>query len=409
MSAAVADERAATSNRPDHWAWLAAAFVGQGLSQLAAHLIAGRWLGSARYGEAATLVGALTLAGVPVVALQIAVAARVVDGGRGRPSLVRYGLAAVVLAAVVAILAPWWAGALVVDDVGAARWAALFLPATVALSVLRGVAVGRSRGRVLAGGTVAGAVTRLVAVIVGAQVAGVAGVVAAAVLAEAVSALVLFVALPEPPEPAGRAAVGGAERAVALRTSGVAAVSQTAVWVFTNVDLLWARRLLDEQAAGRYLLCAGAALGLVSLGQAVLWSRAGGLSSVADVRALVTTATGVVVVAAAVAVPVGAVVLPRLLGASFDGLGGVLAATAASAVVANVLLTAGSALLLQQRAGLWPVVGLVPAAVVIPWGLCELAGATPVHLALAAALNAGLGAALLVPRLRGAAAPAVTA
>lgn len=368
---------------------LALASVLQAFAQLAVYLLGGRWLGSAGYGEAATLLGVLTFVGVPTVALQLAVAGSVLNGGGARSSLIRYGAFGVVAGVMVAGSASWWAAALKADQIAAARWAGLFVPATVMLSVLRGLAVARGRIGVLAASVVVNAVTRLVAAALGAAWFGVAGLVAGVVFAELLQMLALLVVL--------RPVLGDDPHPHVPVSACVAiAASNTALWVCTNVDVLWARRLLGPADAGRYLIAAGTALGLVSLGQTVLWSQLRLAVTPADCLRLAFRSGALVAAVSLLAVPLGAVLLPRLMGPDFDGMLGLLVATSVSAVVATTALSLSSAVLVRRGRALRSVMAVAPIAVFVPWLVTNVAGATPVHLALAAAANALLAVMVLV-------------
>jgi hypothetical protein len=373
---------------------LALASVVQAGAQLAVYLLGGRWLGSAGYSEAATLLGVLTFVGVPVVALQLAVAGSVLAGGGARSTLVRYGSIGVLAGAAVSVTAQWWMSLLNADLLAAARWVGLFVVATVMLSVLRGLAIAHGRLGVLASSVVANALTRLVAAAAGAAWFGAAGLVAGVVLAELSQMVVLLVVL--------RPLLSG-DRSPAVRPGACAAigVSNTAVWICTNVDVLWARRLLVPTDAGRYLISAGTALGLVSLGQTVLWSRVRQAVTPADCLRVARASSALVAAVSLVAVPLGAVLLPALMGADFEGLGGLLVATSVSAVIATAALSLSSAMLVRRGRALWAVIAVSPVAILVPWLVVSVAGATPVHLALAAAVNALLAAVVLAVPLIG--------
>jgi hypothetical protein len=371
--------------RRHDWLWAVVAFGFAGAAQFVSHLVLGRVLGAAAYGEAAALGAAMTLLGVPLIGVQIATASLVATGGSPVATLRRYGALGIALGLGLFLLAPWWGALLAVETVPAARAAAAYVPVTMLLSVLRGVAVGQGRTRALASAISAGAFVRVSAATLGAMHFGVLGAVLGPVLGDLAATGVLFFLI---------RCTGPATPAIDwVRTWG-ATYSQLTVWVVVNVDLLWARRLLDPVDAGRYLLAGGVAMGLVAVGQAYLWHRASSVTTPASAVEVTVRAMLLVGAAAVPGVPVLAVVLPRLLGPEFTDLTGLLVICAVAAVAASGVMAGVSTLLLAGQRGLRRLVPALALAFTPPVVL-GLVGATPEALGVAAGVNATVGCLVL--------------
>lgn len=365
------------------WMWLGAAFVVTGLSQLATQLLVGRILGAGSFGEVATLLNVMTLLGVPMVALQLTVTSLVARGGSMRPTLGRWLAWGLLAGAVAAVTAPAWSGALAVPSLSASRIVALVVPVAIVVTVARGNAVGQSRTRMLAMAMMLAAVTRVVAGVIGAQVWGVPGATSAAVVSEVVLAGALLI---------GVRARGENRGAVVGRSAAAAAYAQVAMWLIVNVDLLWARRLLGDVDAGRYLLVGGVGLGLVSFGQAFLWHRASQATSPRVGLHIVVRSAAIVTVLSVIAVPVAIVVLPGLLGPSFEDLAPLLVLGGCWAVAASIVHTSLATQIIEGAGGRWRIVPVAAVAVVVPPLATGWFGPSPVVLASTSLLVTALGA-----------------
>ncbi len=369
------------------WMWLASAFAVTAAGQLVAQLALGRLLGAAEFGEVATLYHLMNFVGVPLVALQLTVTSLVARGGSAAPTLRRAAVWGGGAGAGALGLAPAWTGAVALSSVDASRVAACFIPAAFVVAVTRGNVVGRARTRELAAAMGLSAVVRVVATVLGAHLFGVVGATAAAVVSEALLAAALLVLVRTRGKDLG-AVVGST-------TAGVTA-TQVAMWVVVNVDLLWARRLLEPADAGRYLLVGSMATGLVSFGQAFLWHRASSATAREAGPAIVLRSAGIVAAASVVAVPVAIVALPRLLGPSFDGLTQLLMVGAVWAVLASVVHTSTATQVIASDRGVWRLLPVALLSVATPAATVELFGADAVVLAFAAVANTTLGVLALV-------------
>lgn len=375
------------SARDCDWVLAAGAFAATGASQLACQLLLGRMLGPEDFGEIATLLNVMNFVGVPLVALQLTVTGLVARGGSSAATLRRAAVAGLVGGLVAVLTAPWWGAGLAVTSIAACRVAALFVPATFLVAVVRGDTVGQGRTRALAGAMTVAAVGRVVATTAGAYWYGIGGAAAAAVASELLVAVALLTVV----RPRGRR-----EGTVIARETLAATYTHVAAWLVVNVDLLWARRLLAPDDAGRYLVVAGVSVGLVSFGQAFLWHRASASTDPAVGRAVVRRSAIIVASVALVGVPVAAVVMPVVLGDEFGGLTGLLALGGAWAVMASIVQTATATQLIAGRRGLARTVPLAVAAIVAPPLWVAALGDSPATLAIAAVANAAIGAAVLV-------------
>ena len=380
------------TTRDLRWMWLAAAFAATGASQMCSQLVLGRLLGAAEFGELATLYNLMNFVGVPLVAVQLTVTSLVARGGSSRATLRRYLGCGAVAGAVALAAAPLWSGVLAVSSVEAARAAALFLPAAFLVAVMRGTSVGQSRSRALAAAMCAAAVLRVLASVVFTHLFGLVGATLAVVAAEAALGVALLVLVRPRGEDRG---------AVVSSTTAAATATQVAMWLIVNVDLLWARRLLDPVDAGRYLLVGGVTVGLVSLGQAFLWHRASAATAHGAGTGIVVRSAAIVAAAALVGVPVAVVALPRLLGPSFRGLTPLLCIGALWAVLASVVHTSTATQIIAASSGLRRVLPAAAAGVAVPPAAVALFGSTPVVLSWAAVCSTAVGAGIVAgPQLR---------
>lgn len=377
-------------NRPGpdlRWLWLGGAFALTGASQLATQLAVGRILGAGSFGEVATLFNLMNLIGVPLVAVQLTVTSLVATGGSVGPSLRRYAAWGLLAGAIGVLSAPLWSQALAVPSLTASRVAALFVPIAFVVAVTRGNTVGQSRTAALACAMCIAAVVRLVGSVVAADIWGVPGASAAAVASEAALAVALLVAVRP----------RGTDRgAVTARSAASATYAQVAMWIVVNVDLLWARRLLDDVDAGRYLLVGGVSLGLVSFGQAFLWHRASHATVAEEGLGIVWRSSAIVASLAVVAVPLAIVVLPRFLGPSFDDLGILFALGAVWAVVASVVHTSTATQIIAGGHRLRRMVPMAAVALVVPPLAITWFGASPVVLSLSALASTAVGAVVVM-------------
>ncbi len=361
---------------------LLVAFAVTGAAQLFTNLAVGAMLGPAGFSEAGTIMAVMSLTGVPVMAFQAAVTGLVVRGGHPAPAVKAVLGAAVAGAVVMSATAPLWSQLVAVRSTSSAVFAACFVPATVLMCSARGVALGLGRSRQVAFALTLTALVRCVAVPVAASVAQVPGAVAAVVVSELVGALLLLWSV---------RMSGSRDVRLTFGSTAKAASTQTAVWVLVNVDLLWARHLLAEADAGRYLLAAGMAFGLVSLGQAVAWHRSRQMADAESVRRAAFAAAVVVAASGFVLVPAAALLLPKILGPQYGSLTWLLTVGVVSAVGMSVVSTAvlGSIVAsspLLKRLTVAAFVATASAPIFV-----SLFGRTPEVLAVAAAFNAWLG------------------
>lgn len=226
------------------------------------HAAISRRLEPASYGGLSALLGILLVLTVPVSALQLAITRKVAarrDSGHGPGSVVVGPLLAdavvwgVLLSGALVVVAPVVRAFLHLPTLSSAVMLAVYvLPAAIAL-VPRAVLLGQLRFRLVAGGLLAGAATRLaLGIVLVERGAGIDGAMAATVLGEVVTAAVLL--------PALRAVVRGPDDVTPLRVqwgeATGAVLAFTGFWVLTGVDTLLARHYFPRTESGLYAAAA---------------------------------------------------------------------------------------------------------------------------------------------------------
>ena len=318
------------------------------------HAVISRRLEPASYGGLSALLGILLVLTVPVSALQLAITRRVAarhDAGIDRSSVVVGPLLAdavvwgVVLSGVLVAAAPLVRAFLHLPTLSSAVMLAVYvLPAAIAL-VPRAVLLGQLRFRLVAGGLLTGAATRLVlGVVLVDGGAGIDGAMAATVLGEVVTAAVLL--------PALRTVVRGPEEVAPLRVrwrdATGAVLAFTGFWVLTAVDTVLARHFFARADSGLYAAAAtgartamffSAAVAIVAFprfaqGRGGTRSRAALVQALAAVALLGFGLAGVILVAPDTVIEI-------LFGVAYEGSAeviGVLALASATLGIVNVLM-----------------------------------------------------------------------
>lgn len=328
------------------------------------HVLAGRWLGVAGYGEFASLLAIQVVCAVPALALQNVVAREVVRGA-SVAAVRRLGWRCMAVVGIIAALALPAVSALCQAPPAAAAAAVIVAPVQVLLSAEQGILQGQRRFRVLALVLGAAAVARVGPALVGLAV-GVGGpaslwLAAAGVVTTAFAARrtvdVRPAAAAGPPTPHSAAAglyspVGGLSAPGSASAFSIGAVvraaqAQAALVALSSADVIIARHALVGADASRYAL--GAIAGKVAfwLPQAigvVLYPRiVRPQSSARAMRGLVLVlaAAGVVSVAGAALL---APLAPRVAGADYRPISDLLwlfaTGGALLAVLQGVLLSA---------------------------------------------------------------------
>jgi O-antigen/teichoic acid export membrane protein len=314
----------------------------QAAGNLVLHALVGRRLPAGDYGALGTVLAVMTMLALPLVAVQAAASAMIVEGGPVRRTVagtlrVTTGTGAFgagLLLAGAAQLAAFFHLASVADALVLAPFALVAPP----LAAVRGMLLGLARTGSVAVSYLAGTVTRLVLGVALVGGLGLRGVLAATVLAEAASLGVVVVA-------ARRAATepgsGARLRLAAVTRSGVAV---SGLFVLSTVDLLLARHYLPGAASGGYVAAAtigktvlavpAAAMSVVFPRLVTAWPGPGRLAVLGRSAAVVcgTALLGGVAVAL-----VPGLVLRVLYGDSFAGQGGLVRALVLIAAVSSVV------------------------------------------------------------------------
>ncbi|WP_333473448.1 lipopolysaccharide biosynthesis protein [Lolliginicoccus lacisalsi] len=224
------------------------------------HVPASSWLGPSSYGAFASLLAAQLILAVPALALQMVVARRIVTGrlaGIDRTGEARHlGAATVLLVAMVALLvvpaAAWALGTSLVATLLALSTAPLLVVLAAEQGILQGTGRFGALALVIAGAGLARVVPAIIVLGLGGGVAAALGAGALGTIVAAVAARRLVGEAPRDDAEQGQARP---DVAAVLRASQV----QLVIMAFTAIDLLIARMVLDEVAAGVYALGAVAA------------------------------------------------------------------------------------------------------------------------------------------------------
>jgi len=221
-----------------------------------------RRLEPALYGGLSALLTILLVLTVPVSALQLAITRRVAarrEAGQGPGSVVIGPLLGdavlwgVALSGALVLASPVVQSFLHLPTLSSAVMLGVYvLPAAIAL-IPRAVLLGQLRFRLVAGGLLAGAATRLVlGVVLVERGAGIDGAMAATVLGEVATAAVLL--------PALRAVLSGRDDVTPLRVRWAdatgAVLAFTGFWVLTGIDTLLARHYFPRVESGLYAAAA---------------------------------------------------------------------------------------------------------------------------------------------------------
>ncbi|WP_309297297.1 polysaccharide biosynthesis protein [Lolliginicoccus levis] len=224
------------------------------------HVPASSWLGPSSYGAFASLLAAQLLLAVPALALQMVVARRIVTGrlaGVDRIGEARHlGAATVMLVAVVAVvvvpIASWALGTSLVATLLALSTAPILVVLAAEQGILQGTGRFGALALVIAGAGLARVVPAILVLWLGGGVEGALGAGALGTVVAAIAARRLVGEAPAFVEGQGSARP---DVGAVLRASQV----QLVIMAFTAIDLLMARMVLDEVAAGVYALGAVAA------------------------------------------------------------------------------------------------------------------------------------------------------
>ncbi|HVM04502.1 MAG TPA: glycosyltransferase [Acidimicrobiales bacterium] len=226
------------------------------------HAVISRRLEPALYGGLSALLTILLVLTVPVSALQLAITRRVAarrEAGQGPGSVVIGPLLGdavlwgVALSGALVLASPVVQSFLHLPTLSSAVMLGVYvLPAAIAL-IPRAVLLGQLRFRLVAGGLLAGAATRLVlGVVLVERGAGIDGAMAATVLGEVATAAVLL--------PALRAVLSGRDDVTPLRVRWAdatgAVLAFTGFWVLTGIDTLLARHYFPRVESGLYAAAA---------------------------------------------------------------------------------------------------------------------------------------------------------
>ena len=226
------------------------------------HAVISRRLEPALYGGLRALLTILLVLTVPVSALQLAITRRVAarrEAGQGPGSVVIGPLLGdavlwgVALSGALVLASPVVQSFLHLPTLSSAVMLGVYvLPAAIAL-IPRAVLLGQLRFRLVAGGLLAGAATRLVlGVVLVERGAGIDGAMAATVLGEVATAAVLL--------PALRAVLSGRDDVTPLRVRWAdatgAVLAFTGFWVLTGIDTLLARHYFPRVESGLYAAAA---------------------------------------------------------------------------------------------------------------------------------------------------------
>jgi O-antigen/teichoic acid export membrane protein len=379
------------------------------------HAVISRRLEPALYGGLSALLTILLVLTVPVSALQLAITRRVAarrEAGQGPGSVVIGPLLGdavlwgVALSGALVLASPVVQSFLHLPTLSSAVMLGVYvLPAAIAL-IPRAVLLGQLRFRLVAGGLLAGAATRLVlGVVLVERGAGIDGAMAATVLGEVATAAVLL--------PALRAVLSGRDDVTPLRVRWAdatgAVLAFTGFWVLTGIDTLLARHYFPRVESGLYAAAAtgartamffSAAVSLVAFPRFA--QGGGGTRS----RAALVQALGAVLLlgfsVAATNVVAPDLVVGVLFGTAYEGSSAVIGMLALSSATLGVVNVGMYYLLATDgvRAALWVWAGVGAAVVAATVG-----DLSPSSLA-AVMLASTVGVALLMLRAVFAARPA---
>lgn len=226
------------------------------------HVVIGRMIGPARYGEAMALLNVLLVVGVVFAGVQAAVTQSAVDAeAAGRvfdlPSLVKKAaLVGMAIGAVVVVLAPWLAGFLHMPSTKPALLLAAMPVLALAGAVLQGVLMARVQyATVGLASLVGGGAGRMLAGIAFVALGGgVTAVVAASVVGQLISTAWMLAALA--PDIRHK---GGSMGVHDLGADGLVSTAALAgYWVLASMDVFMARHLMAAKPAGLYAAAATA-------------------------------------------------------------------------------------------------------------------------------------------------------
>ncbi len=320
------------------------------------HLLAGRWLHPAGYGEFATLLTVQLVLAVPALALQTVIARAVARGRTGG-----LALAARIAVLVAVLAAAAWPVLTVAVQVGAAPTAAALLvaPLLVLLAGVQGRWQGAERFGLLAAVLAAAGIGKVVPAV---AVLALGGGVTTTLVASAVgTAAVTAAALARIRREDRAGAADGAARAgdvgargevgAVLRASQV----QLVIIVLSSIDLIMAKALLTDDQAGLYAMGAIATKVAFWLPQAVgvvlypRMARADQSRAAVRLTLAVLAGLGAVTVAAFAA---GAPLLPVLVGGDYRPVTGWLWLFALTGALLAVLQGGLLSAIARERTGL---------------------------------------------------------
>ena len=238
------------------------AAVALNVSNFVFHVVIGRMIGPARYGEAMALLNVLLVLGVFFAALQATITQAVVDAeaaGRDfdlRGLLNRAGLAGIAIGAAVAALSPRLTGFLHMPSVRPVLVLALMPVLALLAAVLQGVLMARVRyATVGAASLIGGGAGRMIAGVALVAAGGdVTAVVAASVVGQMISTGWMLAAVA--PELRRRCS---SRKPHSLGLDGALSTAALAgYWILASMDLFLVRHLMAPKPAGIYAAAATA-------------------------------------------------------------------------------------------------------------------------------------------------------
>ncbi len=234
--------------------WYVAAATIVNLANFAFFGLVGHLLRPSAYGAVATLLNIVSIAAIPLNALQAAVVQETVLQSRdGRlPSVRRAGIAfaavSLLVAAIVAGLSPVAARFFGLASVVPVLLLAIWFAPAISSSLYDGVLIGTLRWRPIAISLIAGAAVRVVAaLVIGIIDPGVDGPILATVLNAAVTLGVVLVAMRQHPDTAPRTSLHLPPLSVLPTVAALTGYS-----VLVAVDTLLARHTLSHAESGTY-------------------------------------------------------------------------------------------------------------------------------------------------------------
>lgn len=224
------------------------------------HVVVGRLVGPALYGEAMALLNILLVISVVFAGLQAAVTQAAVDAeasGGGfdlRAALAKAGLAGLVLGGLCAAAAPWLSSFLHMASPAPVLVLSMIPALAITSAVLQGLLMARLRYVVVGVALLVGTgIGRLVAgVLLVVAGGGVAAVVAASVIGQVLTLAIMLIAVA--PELRNR----GEGKWITASDSLASTAALAGYWILASMDVFMVRHLLPARQAGLYAAAATA-------------------------------------------------------------------------------------------------------------------------------------------------------